>query len=141
MPRIHSPKLPGHAAGQRRVQRDVPAAEHGLGEGLVEVVRVALAGQVGEDEGLVDEDAEGALGVQGVTGGDEVVIDGRGADRRARERVGHDFLLDLGDELVGVGGDGGVSVVVGVEEAHDDGGAGEGCDGGWRGGSGKVSRK
>lgn len=94
-----------------------------------------MAEQVREDLGLVDEDAEGAFGVQSGGsggGGDEVKIDGGRADRRAGEGVGHYDLLDLGGELGRIGGDGGVGIIVGGEEADEDGGAGGGRDGGWR---------
>ena len=100
--RIHSRQLTRRRARQRAVHGRVPRPQHRGRESLVEVVGIPLTAAVGQDLGLVDQFMEGVRGVERRLGGDEVEIEDFGLDRRARDGVGDDDLLDFGAELVGV---------------------------------------
>lgn len=93
---IHTRQLTRRRTRQRAIHGRVPGPQHRGRERLVEIVRIALAGAVGEDLGLVDQRVEGVRGIErrGRAGGDEVEVEDFGLDRGAGDGVREHDLLD-----------------------------------------------
>lgn len=113
----------GRSARRRPKERHIPAAHGRVGEGLIEVVGVALAKVVGEDERLVEKGMKGVIGVEWVFCGDEVEIVSFGDDAWPGEGFGDDDLLDSCRELVWAIVDGSIGVIRRGELSDKDVGA------------------